>query len=96
MFILLPLHSSWSACTCSPALYAVKVRAEAMQKASEMVPGGMLSVIGKPQAQYKYACLQAREYCKSVGIKEPVCSVANYLFPDARVIAGHKKVSTRE
>ncbi|CAG02438.1 unnamed protein product [Tetraodon nigroviridis] len=73
------------------ALYAVKVRAEAMQKASEMVPGGMLSVIGKPQAQYKYACLQAREYCKSVGIKEPVCSVANYLFPDARVIAGHKK-----
>ncbi|XP_074481354.1 malonyl-CoA-acyl carrier protein transacylase, mitochondrial [Sebastes fasciatus] len=73
------------------ALYAVKVRAEAMQKASELVPSGMLSVIGKPQAQYKYACLQAKEHCTSLGMEEPVCSVANYLFPDGRVIAGHQK-----
>lgn len=73
------------------ALYAVKVRAEAMQKASELVPSGMLSVIGRPQAQYKYACAQAKEHCKSEGIEEPVCSVANYLFPDGRVIAGHQK-----
>ncbi|KAK2883004.1 malonyl-CoA-acyl carrier protein transacylase, mitochondrial [Channa argus] len=73
------------------ALYAVKVRAEAMQKASDLVPSGMLSVIGRPQAQYKYACLQAKEHCKSLGIEEPVCSVANYLFPDGRVIAGHQQ-----
>ncbi|XP_020781996.1 malonyl-CoA-acyl carrier protein transacylase, mitochondrial [Boleophthalmus pectinirostris] len=77
--------------TFEEALYVVKVRAEAMQKASELVPSGMLSVIGKPQAQYKFACLQAREHCKTVGIDEPVCSVANYLFPDARVIAGHQQ-----
>ncbi|XP_014836773.1 PREDICTED: malonyl-CoA-acyl carrier protein transacylase, mitochondrial [Poecilia mexicana] len=75
----------------SEALYAVKVRAEAMQKASELVPSGMLSVVGRPQAHYKYACLQAREHCKSLGIEDPVCSVANYLFPDGRVIAGHKQ-----
>ncbi|XP_047431555.1 malonyl-CoA-acyl carrier protein transacylase, mitochondrial [Mugil cephalus] len=73
------------------ALYAVKVRAEAMQAASEVVPSGMLSVIGKPQAQYKQACLQAKEHCKSLGVEEPVCSVANYLFPDGRVIAGHQE-----
>ncbi|KAF7644591.1 hypothetical protein LDENG_00219420 [Lucifuga dentata] len=73
------------------ALYTVKVRAEAMQKASELVPSGMLSVIGRPQAQYKHACLQAKEHCKSLGIQEPVCSVANYLFPDGRVIAGHQQ-----
>ncbi|KAK7886115.1 hypothetical protein WMY93_025736 [Mugilogobius chulae] len=79
------------AMTFEEALYVVKVRAEAMQKASELVPSGMLSVIGKPQAQYKFACLQAREHCKSLGIDEPVCSVANYLFPDARVIAGHQQ-----
>lgn len=79
---------------CSLALYAVKVRAEAMQKASELVPSGMLSVIGKPQANYKYACLQAKEHCKSLGIAEPVCSVANYLFPDGRVIAGHQEVQS--
>uniref|UniRef100_A0A8C8EY55 Malonyl-CoA-acyl carrier protein transacylase, mitochondrial n=1 Tax=Oncorhynchus tshawytscha TaxID=74940 RepID=A0A8C8EY55_ONCTS len=73
------------------ALYAVKVRGEAMQKASELIPSSMLSVMGRPQAKYKHACLQAREHCLSLGIKEPVCSVANYLFPDGRVIAGHKE-----
>lgn len=74
------------------ALYAVKVRAETMQKASELVPSGMLSVIGRPQAQYNYACLQAKEHCKSLGMENPVCSVANYLFPDGRVIAGNQQV----
>lgn len=74
------------------ALYAVKVRAEAMQEASKLVPSGMLSVIGRPQAQYRYACLQAKEHCRSVGVQEPVCSVASYLFPDGRVIAGHQQV----
>ncbi|XP_071358414.1 malonyl-CoA-acyl carrier protein transacylase, mitochondrial [Trachinotus anak] len=73
------------------ALYVVKVRAEAMQKASELAPSGMLSVIGRRQAHYRYACLQAREHCKSLGLEEPVCSVANYLFPDGRVIAGHQQ-----
>lgn len=74
------------------ALYAVKIRAEAMQKASELVPSGMLSVMGRAQAQYKYACLQAKEHCRGLGIQEPVCSVASYLFPDGRVIAGHQQV----
>lgn len=79
------------AMTFEEALYVVKVRAEAMQSASELVPSGMLSVIGNPRAQYKHACLQAKEYCKSQGIENPVCSVATYLFPDARVIAGHQE-----
>lgn len=77
---------------CVVALFAVKVRAEAMQRASELVPSGMLSVIGRPQAQYKHACVLAKEHCKNQGMEEPVCSVANYLFPDGRVIAGHQKV----
>ncbi|NXE47453.1 FABD protein, partial [Casuarius casuarius] len=71
------------------ALYAVKVRAEAMQKASEAVPSGMLSVIGRPAANYKFACLEARKHCESLGIENPVCEISNYLFPDSRVIAGH-------
>lgn len=73
------------------ALYAVKVRAEAMQAASEQTPSGMLSVIGKPQAKYNQSCLLAREHCMSLGIPNPVCMVANYLFPDGRVIAGHQE-----
>ncbi|XP_034639384.1 malonyl-CoA-acyl carrier protein transacylase, mitochondrial [Trachemys scripta elegans] len=71
------------------ALYAVKVRAEAMQKASEAVPSGMLSVIGQRESNYNFACLEAREHCKSLGIENPVCEISNYLFPDSRVIAGH-------
>uniref|UniRef100_A0AAZ1XR68 Malonyl-CoA-acyl carrier protein transacylase, mitochondrial n=1 Tax=Oreochromis aureus TaxID=47969 RepID=A0AAZ1XR68_OREAU len=67
------------------------VDAETMQKASELVPSGMLSVIGRPQDQYNYACLQAKEHCKSLGMENPVCSVANYRFPDGRVIAGHQQ-----
>uniref|UniRef100_A0A8C2YDS8 Malonyl-CoA-acyl carrier protein transacylase, mitochondrial n=1 Tax=Coturnix japonica TaxID=93934 RepID=A0A8C2YDS8_COTJA len=71
------------------ALCAVKVRAEAMQAAAEAVPSGMLSVIGRREANYKYACLEARRHCESLGIDSPVCEVSNYLFPDSRVIAGH-------
>ncbi|XP_009277365.1 PREDICTED: malonyl-CoA-acyl carrier protein transacylase, mitochondrial [Aptenodytes forsteri] len=71
------------------ALYAVKVRAEAMQKASEAVPSGMLSVIGRREANYKFACLEARKHCESLGIENPICEISNYLFPDSRVIAGH-------
>uniref|UniRef100_A0A8C2KAN1 Malonyl-CoA-acyl carrier protein transacylase n=1 Tax=Cyprinus carpio TaxID=7962 RepID=A0A8C2KAN1_CYPCA len=48
------------------ALFAVKERAEAMQKISDLT-------------KYKYACVQ------------PVCTIANYLFPDGRVIAGHRE-----
>ncbi|MBN3321991.1 FABD protein, partial [Atractosteus spatula] len=71
------------------ALYAVKVRAEAMQEASDRIPSGMMAVLGKAQAKYGYACLMAREHCESLGIESPVCSISSYLFPDGRVIAGH-------
>ncbi|EHH20300.1 hypothetical protein EGK_03124 [Macaca mulatta] len=72
-------------------LYAVKIRAEAMQEASEAVPSGMLSVLGQPQSEFNFACLEAREHCKSLGMENPVCEVSNYLFPDCRVISGHRE-----
>lgn len=73
----------------SEGLYAVKARAEAMQEASEAVPSGMLSVLGQRQSNFSFACLEAQEHCKSLGIENPVCQVSNYLFPDCRVISGH-------
>ncbi|XP_048196132.1 malonyl-CoA-acyl carrier protein transacylase, mitochondrial [Perognathus longimembris pacificus] len=73
----------------SEGLYAVKVRAEAMQEASEAAPSGMLSVIGQPQTKFASACLEAREHCRSLGIEDPVCEVSSFLFPDCRVISGH-------
>ncbi|XP_051886380.1 malonyl-CoA-acyl carrier protein transacylase, mitochondrial [Pristis pectinata] len=71
------------------ALYAVKIRAEAMQEASDSIPSGMLSVVGRAEARYNFACLEAREHCKSLGLDNPVCEVASYLFPNGRVLAGH-------
>lgn len=70
----------------------MKIRAEAMQEASEAVPSGMLSVLGRPQTKFTSACLEAREHCKTLGMENPVCEVANYLFPDCRVISGHLEV----
>lgn len=60
-----------------------------MQEASDAVPSGMLSVLGRPQTKFTFACLEAREHCQTLGIKDPVCEVASYLFPDCRVISGH-------
>ncbi|CAH6791278.1 malonyl-CoA-acyl carrier protein transacylase, mitochondrial [Phodopus roborovskii] len=73
----------------SEGLYAVKVRAEAMQEASEAVPSGMLSVLGQRQSNFSLACMEAQEHCRSLGIENPVCQVSNYLFPDCRVISGN-------
>ncbi|KAB1270508.1 Malonyl-CoA-acyl carrier protein transacylase; mitochondrial [Camelus dromedarius] len=70
-------------------LYAVKVRAEAMQEASEAVPSGMLSVLGQPQSRFTVACAEAQEHCRTLGIEDPVCELSSYLFPDCRVISGH-------
>ncbi|XP_006177590.2 malonyl-CoA-acyl carrier protein transacylase, mitochondrial [Camelus ferus] len=70
-------------------LYAVKVRAEAMQEASEAVPSGMLSVLGQPQSRFTVACVEAQEHCRTLGIEDPVCELSSYLFPDCRVISGH-------
>lgn len=77
---------------CIVALYAVKVRAEAMQKASDAVQSGMLSLIGNFKTNYREACAKAQDHCLTLGIKDPVCEVANYLFPNGRVIAGHMEV----
>lgn len=63
-----------------------------MQEASEAVPSGMLSVIGRRNSDYVAACIEACKHCKTVGIEDPICEVSNFLFPDGRVIAGHLQV----
>ncbi|XP_019638346.1 PREDICTED: malonyl-CoA-acyl carrier protein transacylase, mitochondrial-like isoform X2 [Branchiostoma belcheri] len=63
-----------------------------MQRASEEVPSGMLSVLGRPQTRFPQLCHDARIYCKEIhNMEDPVCSIANYLYPQARVIGGNKE-----
>lgn len=73
------------------ALYVVKVRAEAMQEASTLAPGGMLSVVGRAETHYQQICREAEEHCRRLGVEKPICTVANFLFPGGRVIAGHQQ-----
>ncbi|KAG8230313.1 hypothetical protein J437_LFUL000583 [Ladona fulva] len=72
-------------------LNLVKVRAEAMQYASEITPCGMATVLYGPDSQLGYACLKAKEWCKEQGIENPVCKIANYLYPHCKVVAGNLK-----
>lgn len=71
----------------------VKVRAEAMQLASEMVPSGMMTVLYGPDSRLGFACSVAKEYCQRQGLTEVDCRIASYLYPHCKVIAGNEEVS---
>lgn len=75
------------------ALKLVRKRAELTQELCDSVPSGMMTVIFGTDAGVKNACKLATEFCVRSGMdpEESVCSVANYLFPHAKVIAGHEK-----
>lgn len=69
-------------------LRLVKLRAEAMQRATEMVPQAMCSVAGLERAKVDKLCVEA----KKVGKTQPAeCRVANFLFPSGYTCAGHKE-----
>ena len=79
-------------------LRVLKVRCSEMQRLSERIPSGMLSVItSRTSTKLTDVCAAAREHvAKSRALPEPpICSIANYLFADGRVIAGHMPVRRR-
>lgn len=75
------------------ALRLIKLRAEVTQILSDSIPSGMMTAICGNDGKIKQACIMAREYCIRSGIakEESVCSIANHLFPHAKVIGGHQK-----
>lgn len=70
----------------------MRARAEAMQLASQLSPGGMATVTYNHETKLKTALQKAREWCLDKGIEQPECRVANYLDPNMKVIAGHIEV----
>ncbi|CAG2106522.1 unnamed protein product [Medioppia subpectinata] len=74
-------------------LRLVKIRAEAMQYATELVPSAMITVFFNADARINFACNAAKEWCLRKGVQPEyaVCSVANYLFPHCKVVAGHEE-----
>ncbi|GLV46642.1 bad egg [Carabus blaptoides fortunei] len=73
------------------ALQLIKVRAEAMQLASEACKGSMASVMYGPDSKLNFACLKAKEWCIDKGVDNPDCRIASYLFPHSKVVAGNEE-----
>jgi len=70
------------------ALKLVKLRAEAMQGATEAVPQCMCSVAGLDRPTLEKLCKEAK--AAETASKEPVCQIANVLFPAGFTCAGNK------
>ncbi|EFN56454.1 hypothetical protein CHLNCDRAFT_22513 [Chlorella variabilis] len=67
-------------------LKVVKVRAESMSAAAKQgKPHGMLSVVGLGDADLEGVCAAVR-----AARPDAVCQLANFLFPQGRVVSGHK------
>lgn len=70
----------------------MKLRAEAMQSIAEQVNGGMLTLFLDPGSKMGDILQSALNWCRNTGVENPVCSVANFLYPHCRVIAGNIEV----
>ena len=72
-------------------IHLVKVRGEAMQAASEIEDGGMMTCFFGSDNDLAFACQVSREFIRREhDIEKPVCQVANHLYCGAKVLAGHK------
>lgn len=62
-----------------------------MQKASESVSSGLMSVFLSRQSKLNLAMLGARKWCKEkLKLDDPIeCEIANYLFSQCKVIGGN-------
>lgn len=69
-------------------LTLVKLRAEAMQKATELVPQAMCSVAGLDRNTVERLCKEAKEL--DTTSSTPVCQIANVLFPAGFTCGGTK------
>lgn len=72
--------------TFEEGLRIVKVRAESMAEAARKgEPHGMLSVVGLTDTDIRNICADVR----STQGQDYICELANYLFPQGRVVSGH-------
>lgn len=69
----------------------VQIRAEAMQNACDATKGGMMTVLYGPDSELNVAIKQAKEWCIEKGVETPDCTVANYLYPHCKVVAGSEE-----
>ncbi|VDL58784.1 unnamed protein product [Hymenolepis diminuta] len=76
--------------TFEEGLHLVRVRAEAMQKICEQIPGGMLSVRTTHESRL-YDCINAARNACPLDLKTLAvchCQIAAFLAPEVRVVSG--------
>jgi [acyl-carrier-protein] S-malonyltransferase len=79
--------------TYEDGLRLIKTRAEAMQSASNEVNSGMMSVFVGRDTKLTLAMEAAREWCnKYMKIDVPCVQIANHMYAECKVLAGHKEV----
>jgi [acyl-carrier-protein] S-malonyltransferase len=77
-------------------LRLIKARAEAMQTASNEVNSAMMSVFIGRETKLGLAMEAAREWCnKYMNIEIPCVQIANHMYAECKVLAGHKEVGAR-
>lgn len=59
-----------------------------MQKASEENLGGMATLLYGHDSKINEAIQKAKEWAINKGVENADCRIANYLFPDCKVISG--------
>lgn len=64
-----------------------------MQQASDVVPSGMLHVIGRASTRFKMMCREAADSCLINGQTNAMCMIASHVYPEAKVVAGNEEVS---
>ncbi|CAH8486164.1 unnamed protein product [Schistosoma turkestanicum] len=80
------------ALTFEEGLHIIRVRAEAMQKACDEKAGAMMTVFLNPGSPLNLGIAAAINHCEvRHNIQDPCCKIANYLYPDCKVIAGNKE-----
>ncbi|CAF4169762.1 unnamed protein product [Rotaria sp. Silwood2] len=78
--------------TYEDGLRLIKIRAEAMQSASNEVNSGMMSVFVGRETKLTLAMEAAREWCnKYMKIDVPSIQIANHMYAECKVLAGHKE-----
>jgi [acyl-carrier-protein] S-malonyltransferase len=70
----------------------IKQRAECMQVAANETTGSMITVVGLTDDEVQSLCADAIAACSDDSDTTKTIEVANYLFPQGRVLSGHKEL----
>lgn len=79
------------ALTLEDGIRLAAVRGAAMQHASDLTPQGMLLIHCLPSTKVALICNEAKKWAMDMGVSEPVCNTAIYIYTEAKVLAGDEE-----